>query len=60
MKEKREQIEKPPLGLTPKHIRQSQRLNEIRGAIARYYDANKELPIEWVEEYNELIRLIEK
>lgn len=48
-------MNKPPLGLVPKRIRQQQRFNEVCGAFARYYDAGKKMPIEWVEEYNELV-----
>ena len=43
------------LGLTPKRIRQEQRFQEVCGAIAGYYDAGKKIPIEWVEEHNELV-----
>lgn len=48
---------RPPLGLTPKRIRQEQRFQEVCAAIARYYDAGKKIPIEWVEEYNELVEM---
>ena len=47
--------QKPPLGLIPKYIRQGQRYSEVCKAIARYYNADKVIPIEWIEEYNELI-----
>lgn len=46
---------KPPLGLVPKAVVQLQRLEDIKKAIARYYNAELEIPLEWVEEYNELI-----
>lgn len=46
---------RPPLGLVPKWVRQKERYYEVCGAIARYYDAGKKIPIEWVEEYNELV-----
>ena len=53
---------KPPLGLPPKHIwernKRVDRLNEVRGAIARYYDAGLKINVEWIEEYNELIELV--
>ena len=45
---------KPPLGLTPKYMWRLQRLQNIAEAIERYTDVNKEIPIEWIEEYNEL------
>ena len=50
-------IKKPPLGLTPKYIRQRQRFVEVCEAIVRYYDAEKQIPIEWIEEYNELVEV---
>lgn len=55
MKKEREQIVKPPIGLRPKWVSDKERLNEVRSAIVRYYDAELKIPIEWIEEYNELI-----
>ena len=53
---------KPPLGVCPKDIwernNRVDRLNEVRGAIARYYDAGLKIKTEWVEEYNELIESV--
>ena len=49
---------KPPLGLTPKWIIQTERYYEICGAISRYYNAGKKIPIEWIEEYNELVEVV--
>jgi hypothetical protein len=49
-------IEKPPLGLIPKHVHQEIRLNNIKEAIQRYMETNKTIDIRWVEEYNELIK----
>ena len=46
---------RPPLGLVPKWVRQKERYYEVCEAIARYYDAGKKIPIEWIEEYNELV-----
>lgn len=46
----------PPLGLMPKWLHDEMRLRELCEAIARRYDAGFEIPIEWVEEYNLLIR----
>lgn len=57
MKKEKPQAIKPPIGLIPKWVRERERLNEIREAIVRYYDAEMEIPIKWVEEYNELIKL---
>lgn len=47
---------KPPLGLTPKYIWHTQRVRAITEAINRYMCADKEIPNEWVEEYNELVK----
>ena len=55
MKKKLKQIVKPPIGLRPKLVSDKERLNEVRGAIVRYYDAELKIPVEWIEEYNELI-----
>lgn len=48
---------KPQLGLIPKRIRQQQRFLEVCEAIKRYWDAGEKIPLEWIEEYNELIEL---
>ena len=55
MTEEQKQIVKPPIGLRPKWVSDKERLNEVRSAIVRYYDAELKIPIEWIEEYNELV-----
>jgi len=55
MKKEFEQIVKPPIGLRPRRESDKERLNEVRSAIVRYYDAELKIPVEWLEEYNELI-----
>lgn len=49
----------PPLGLMPRKLHNEKvktaRFNELREAISRYYNAELEINIEWIEEYNELI-----
>lgn len=47
---------KPPLGVTPKYVWDLMRLRDLQGAIARRYEAEMPIPIEWVEEYNELVK----
>ena len=47
---------KPPVGLRPKYISDAERLEEVRAAIVRYFNAELEIPVEWVEEYNNLIK----
>ena len=49
---------KPPIALVPKAIRQEQRFSEVCEAITRYYNNKIKIPVEWVEEYNELIDII--
>ena len=44
----------PPLGLKPRSIHDGQRRDGIKEAMLRYMDANKSIPPEWLEEYNEL------
>jgi len=48
-------MSKPPIGLKPKKYHSLERLNEVRSAIVRYYDDELLIPVEWIEEYNELI-----
>lgn len=52
----------PPLGLIPKQFHDERvnikRFNEVCGAIARYYDANLKINLEWVEEYNDLLERV--
>ena len=55
-----ERLVKSPLGIIPKNIWKKQRLGELRGAVERYLEANQRIPIEWIEEYNELLEDIRK
>lgn len=55
MKKEHEKVEMPPIGLKPKFVNRLERLQEVRGAIVRYYYASMKIPVEWIEEYNELI-----
>lgn len=47
---------KPPLGIINKEFWEIQRLQELMQAISRYYNDVRTIPIEWIEEYNELIK----
>lgn len=53
---------KPPLGIMPQKYWldkvRSERVIELNNAMIRYFEANKEIPIEWVKERNELINKI--
>ena len=44
-----------PLGLIPKRIRNAERRKEILAAVMRYAVEEKVIPLEWLEEYNELL-----
>lgn len=48
--------EKPPLGLMPKDIHDMQRRADIIAAVVRYANAGMKIPMEWIEEYNALVR----
>jgi hypothetical protein len=41
---------KPPIGLMPKKLWEDQRANDLCGAIQRYVDAGRTIPMEWVDE----------
>ena len=47
-------IVKPPTGIKPKKFVQEERFVEVCAAISRYYNKGLVIPIEWVNEYNEL------
>ena len=46
---------KPPIGIKPKYIWEQERFDDIFRAISEYYNAGLKIPVEWIEEYNELI-----
>lgn len=47
-------ITPPPLGIRPRFVADSQRINEITEGINRYLKVRHPIPLEWIEEYNEL------
>ena len=49
-------MNRPPLGITPKYIMELQRLETIREGIERYIKTRKQIPLEWISEYNELLQ----
>lgn len=53
-------MNKPPLGLMPKNILDNIRLVDIHDAVNRYFFDKKEIPIEWIEEYNDLVKKVVK
>ena len=58
-KEKKElkgNTDKPPLGVMPKSIWDRKRIAYIKEGIRRYLDADKDIPVDWVTEYNDLVK----
>jgi len=49
------QYTKLPIGIIPKILWETKRLEELTKAINRYLNDVQPIPIEWIEEYNELI-----
>lgn len=49
--------EKPPMGIIPKWKIEQDRLRDLQGCIHRYMEAELPLNLEWVTEYNELIKI---
>lgn len=49
----------PPIGLEPLCVHQAKRLMDIKQAINRFIDARVIIPIEWITEYNNLIKTLE-
>lgn len=43
-------MEKPPIGIMPKEIWETQRIGDILDAMERYSQANQPIPIAWVSE----------
>lgn len=50
-----ENSQKPPIGLKPRNIHDSERIDEILCAIERYTDANMSIPKSWVVELRDLL-----
>ncbi len=51
-----ENSQKPPIGLKPRYIHDSERIDEILYAIERYTDANMSIPKSWVDELRDLLK----
>jgi len=47
---------KPPLGLQPHKYWVEERITNILQAVNRYIEDDREIPTEWIEEYNQLIK----
>ena len=51
---------KPGLGPVPKYIHECNRLHELKRVLATFLVGGEEIKIEWVEEYNELLKKMEE
>src|SRR6476646_7268944 len=49
------QTTKPPIGLRPRWIHDQDRSLEIIDAARRYAEARKPIPVEWIDEFRELM-----
>jgi len=52
---KKDNTDRPPLGVMPKFIWDRKRIDMIKGGIKRYIDADKPIPVDWITEYNGII-----
>lgn len=50
---------KPPMDVKPRFIVADERLSELREAIRMHMYSNLHLPIEWIDEYNEVIAYLD-
>lgn len=53
-----EKYTKSPLGLIPYKFWILQRIQSITNAIERYTEVGKEVPTEWVQEYNAHVKYV--
>ena len=49
---------RPPIGIKPKKLHDEERFNQLHEAIYERASSTLEIPIEWVQEYNEYIEHI--
>ena len=47
---------KPPLGIMPHDIWIEKRIQDLLEAMRRYSEANMVIPIEWIDELDQLIK----
>ena len=51
---------KPLIGITPRWLLDEKREIELRQAIERYIEAGYPIPMEWYQEWNEIIERLSK
>ena len=54
------EIKKPPIGITPRWLLDEERAIEIEQAIMRYNEVDYLIPIEWIQELNEVYDRLNK
>ena len=47
-------VTKPPIGVMSREMWNRQRRKDLADAMARYLEAGMKIPVEWIEEYNEI------
>lgn len=57
---KNNQSERPPLGIYPRFLHDEKRMEHIAEAIERFTAVGKAVPLEWIEEYDELAERVQK
>ena len=60
LKENMKSKGKPPLGVKPRNIHDTERMDDLVSAIARYISAGYTIPYEWVKELTELCEMYPK
>lgn len=45
----------PPLGIVPLDIHRANRIGNLLGAVWRYVDAGKYVPVSWMDELDQLV-----
>lgn len=51
-------MNRPPIGVKPRYLVMEERFQELKQAIQQYSERGHIIPLEWVDEYNELIKSI--
>lgn len=54
------ELKKPPLGITPRWLLDEERAIEIEQAIMRYNEVDYPIPVEWIQELNEVYERLNK
>lgn len=53
-------MSKPPIGITPRWLLDEERAREIEQAIMRYNEVDYPIPVEWIQELNEVYERLNK